>query len=363
MDKWLLSKVNTLIKSMDNSYSNYDVTESARLLEEFTDELSNWYVRRCRERYWVQGMGKDKVNAYLTLYTALVTLVRVAAPMIPFMSEEIYRNLVCSVNKNAPISVHYCDFPTYNEAFIDKHLEEQMESVLSVVVLGRAARNNAQIKNRQPLRLAYVKSDFKLDKQFVEIIEDELNVKNVIFTDDVSEFANYTFKPQLRTVGPKYGKYLGGIQKYLSSVNGNEAMEMLNTTGALTFTVDDKEVSLTVDDLLITAIQKPGFASQSSYGLTIVLDTNLDEELIVEGFMREFVSKVQTMRKDSGFEVMDHIEVYITGNDKLSDIISNNFDNVKSQILAEKLVLNSVCDNSKEWDLNEELLTIGVKKL
>lgn len=363
MDKWLVSKTNSLVKNLDKSYSEYNVPESAKLLETFTDELSNWYVRRSRSRYWVQGMPQDKVNAYLVLYNALVTLVKVAAPMIPFMSEEIYGNLVCSVDKNAPISVHFCDFPSYDESLINESMENEMEDVLKVVVLGRAARNNAQIKNRQPLAKAYIKSTVELDKQFVYIIEDELNVKEVVLTDDVSDFANYTFKPQLRTVGPKYGKFLGKIQKYLTELNGNAAMEELNNTGFLTFDIDGNEIKLSNDDLIINANQKEGFSSQSEMGVTVVLDINLTEELIEEGFIREFLSKVQNMRKDSGFEVMDHIDVYLSDNEKIVSIISKNFNTIKNQILAENLYVNTSCDNSKPVELNEESVTLGVVKL
>ncbi len=363
MDKWLLSRLNTLVKNLDYNYANYEVTGSAKLLEDFTDELSNWYVRRSRERYWVQGLSQDKINAYMVLYTALVTLSKVAAPMIPFMSEEIYRNLVCSIDPKAPISVHYCDFPTCDESMIDTKLEEAMNVVLEIVVLGRASRNNAQIKNRQPLAKAYVKSGVKLDDLYVDIISDELNVKEIVFTDDVSEFANYIFKPQLRTVGPKYGRFLGKIQGYLANIDGNKAMEDLTNNGSIKFDVDGNEIELTKDDLLITAIQKDGFSSQSSYGITVVIDMNLTPELIEEGYLREFVSKVQTMRKDSGFEVMDHINVHISDNDKLKDIIVKNFDKVKTQILAEKLIVDSKIDNSKQWELNDENIFIGVERI
>ena len=363
MDKWLLSKLNSLIKTIDNQLANYKTTEPAAALENFVDELSNWYVRRCRERFWTPGMEQDKINAYMTLYTALVTLSKLAAPFIPFMTEEIYRNLVCSVDKDAPISVHLCDFPVADESMIDQQLETQMEDVLDVVVLGRSARNNVQIKNRQPLANMYVKADFTLPGYFTDVIADELNVKKVTYTSDVRDFTTYIMKPQLKTIGPKYGKYLGQIRTILSEIDGNDAMDELNASGILKLTLSDTTAELTKDDLLIEMVQKEGFASASDHGTTVVLDTNLTPELVEEGYMREIVSKIQTMRKDSKFEVMDNISVYISGNDMIEEIIRKNIDTLKVEVLAKDVVFGQDTDNSKEWDLNGQMTKIGVKKI
>ena len=362
MDKWVLSKLNTVVKSVDNCLENYKITETTRILQDFIDDLSNWYVRRSRERFWETGMPQDKINAYMTLYTCLVTFAKVCAPMIPFMAEDIYRNLVCTNDKEAPISVHLCDFPKADEALIDKELEERMDEVLKVVFLGRACRNGAAIKNRQPLSKMYVSADFTLPEFFTEIIEDELNLKAVDFNADVSSFINYAFKPQLKTVGPKYGKFLGGIRTYLSEVNGNEAMAELNETGALTFEVNGTQISLTKDDLLISSAKMEGYESMSDYGITVVIDTNLTEELIEEGFVREIVSKIQTMRKDSGFEVMDNINITIAGSEKVVAIALKNADSIMGDTLGKSLV-NAESENAKEWDINGEKVTISVAKI
>ena len=363
MDKWLLSKLSTLIKTVDTDLDTYKITETARALDNFVDELSNWYVRRSRERFWTPGMEQDKINAYMTLYTALVTVSKVAAPMIPFMTDEIYRNLVCSVDKTAPISVHLCDFPVANERYIDSELEERMEDVLDIVVLGRACRNTAQIKNRQPIAKMYIKADYTLPEYFTDIIADELNVKSVEFANDVSAFTTYSFKPQLRTVGPKYGKYLGKIRELLSSVDGNAAMAELKANGVLVLDLGDVKAELTEEDLLIESAQKPGFASNSDHGVTVVLDTNLTPELIEEGYMRELVSKIQTMRKESGFEVMDNIRVYISGSEIIKDIVRKNFDEIKGEVLAKDVVFDTEFATSKNWDLNGQQVKLGVEKL
>ena len=362
MDKWLISKLNTLVKTVDENLAAYKITETARSIQDFTDELSNWYVRRSRERFWGKEMTQDKINAYMTLYTALVTLAKVAAPMIPFMTEDIYRNLVCSIDKNAPISVHLCDFPKYDESKIDRQLEDKMEEVLDIVVLGRACRNAANIKNRQPIGKMYVKAEHELDGLYKDIIADELNIKDVEFTDNVRACTTYSFKPQLKTVGPKYGKHLGAIRTYLSELDGNAAMDELESKGALTFECDGETVELTRDDLLIDAAQVEGFASESDFGITVVLDTRLSDELIEEGFVREIISKLQTMRKDSGFEVMDHISVYVDGNEKISAIIEKNADEIKDEVLAVSIVDGKKCDNSKEWNINGEKVFLGVTK-
>ena len=362
MDKWLLSKLNTAIKEVDNNLENYRIPEAARVLDNFVDEMSNWYVRRCRERFWAKGMEQDKINAYMTLYTALVEISKAAAPMVPFMTEEIYLNLVKSVNADAPESIHLCDFPEVHEEMIDKKLEESMDAALKMVVMGRAARNAANIKNRQPIGTMFVKAESELDEFFKEIIEDELNVKKVIFTDDVRDFTSYSFKPQLKTVGPKYGKQLGGIREYLGSLDGNAAMDELKAKGALVFDVNGTEVSLAEEDLLIEMSQKEGYVSEADNYMTVVLDTNLTEELIEEGFVYEVISKIQTMRKDADFEVMDHIKVSINENQKIADIVKANEKAISEKVLADAIVTDTELAVSKEWNVNGETVTIGVEK-
>ena len=363
MDKWLLSKLNSTVAEVDSNLDQYRIPEAAKALQDFVDEMSNWYVRRSRERFWAKGMEQDKINAYMTLYTALVTICKAAAPMIPFMTEDIYQNLVRSNDANAPESIHLCDFPVVNKDHIDKKLEEDMEDVLDAVVMGRACRNEAAIKNRQPISRMYIKSDFTLSEFYQEIIEDELNVKEVVFTDDVRDFTSYTFKPQLRTVGPKYGKQLGGIQKHLAALDGNAAMDELNADGALKFDVDGVAVELTKDDLLIDMAQKEGYVSQEDNKMTVVLDTNLTPELVEEGFVYEIISKIQTMRKESGFEVTDHIRVSINGNDKLSEIAQKNKEAISSKVLADELTSGMEYGVSKEWNINGENAVIAVERV
>ncbi len=363
MDKWLLSKLNSTVAEVDSNLDQYRIPEAAKALQDFVDEMSNWYVRRSRERFWAKGMEQDKINAYMTLYTALVTICKAAAPMIPFMTEDIYQNLVRSNDANAPESIHLCDFPVVNKDHIDKKLEEDMEDVLDAVVMGRACRNEAAIKNRQPISRMYIKSDFTLSEFYQEIIEDELNVKEVVFTDDVRDFTSYTFKPQLRTVGPKYGKQLGGIQKHLAALDGNAAMDELNADGALKFDVDGVAVELTKDDLLIDMAQKEGYVSQEDNRMTVVLDTNLTPELVEEGFVYEIISKIQTMRKESGFEVTDHIRVSINGNDKLSEIAQKNKEAISSKVLADELTSGAEYGVSKEWNINGENAVIAVERV
>ena len=362
MDKWLLSKLNTLVKTVDDYLNNYKITETARALQSFTDDMSNWYVRRCRERFWAKGMEQDKVNAYMTLYTALITLSKIAAPMIPFMTEEIYQNLVRSVDKNAPESIHLTDFPTVNEEFIDKDLEISMDEVLDIVVLGRAARNSANIKNRQPIGNMYVKAETVLDPFYVEIIEDELNVKAVEFKDDVEEFVSYSFKPQLKTVGPKYGKLLGKIKEALASLDGHAAMKSLNDTGSVDFEFDGEKVSLGREDLLIETAKNDDFVTEADNKTTVVLDIRLSEELIEEGFVRELISKIQTMRKEAGFEVVDHIVLSQTGNERIAEIIKKNEAVIKNDTLADEIVYNNVEGYTKDWNLNGENTSLGVSK-
>ncbi|MBO5946432.1 MAG: class I tRNA ligase family protein, partial [Clostridia bacterium] len=362
MDKWILSKLNSAVKTVDEYLDGYKITEATRVLESFVDELSNWYVRRSRERFWVKDMPEDKVNAYLTLYTALVTIAKISAPMIPFMTEDIYRNLVCSVDKSAPESIHLCDFPVADESMIDKSLEENMDEVTEVVVLGRACRNAAAIKNRQPVSRMFVKADRTPDESFIAVIREELNVKEVEFTDNVREFTTYSFKPQLRTVGPKYGKHLGFIRNVLATLDGNDAMDELEAKGAITFENMGETISLTKEDLLIEMTKKDGFESLSDRGITVVIDKRLTPELIEEGNVREIISKIQTMRKDSGFEVMDHIKVGITGNDAVWQIAERNAAEICDETLA-KSVESVALEFSKEWNINGEKVTISVEKI
>ena len=363
MDKWLLSRMNTMIAATDKNLEQYKIPEAAAALETFVDEMSNWYVRRCRDRFWAKGMEQDKINAYMTLYTALVNVCKCAAPMIPFMTEEIYQNIVRSVDASAPESIHLCLFPEADEAHVDKELEESMDEVLRIVVMGRACRNASNIKNRQPIAQMFVKADKALDSFYQEIIKNELNVKKVIFTDDVREFTSYTFKPQLRTVGPKYGKQLGGIRKYLAELDGNAAMDTLKAEGALRFDVNGVAVELTTDDLLIDTARKEGYVSQEDGTFTVVLDTNLTPALVEEGFVYELISKIQTMRKESGFEVMDRIRVSLSGNEKLSRVAAANEAAIAGKVLAEKIEKDTALANEKKWDINGEKVTIGVQKM
>ena len=363
MDKWLLSRLNTTVQAVDNDLANYKIPEAARALQEFVDEMSNWYVRRSRERFWAKGMEQDKINAYMTLYNALVTIAKTAAPMIPFMTEDMYQNLVRSVDKDAPESIHLCDFPTVNEAWIDKDLEADMKELLEIVVLGRACRNTANIKNRQPIGTMYVKAEKKMGEFYTDIIADELNVKEVKFADDVESFISYSFKPQLRTVGPKYGKLLGGIKQALTDIDGTAAMKELRGNGVLKLDINGNDVELTEEDLLIETAQTEGYVSESDGETSVVLDTNLTPELIEEGFVREIISKIQTMRKEAGFEVMDKIKVYAHGNDKIQEVMKAHEDEIKSEVLADEMVLGETDGYVKEWNINKETVTMGVKKL
>ena len=363
MDKWLLSRLESTVKAVDDNLANYRIPEAAKALQSFVDDMSNWYVRRSRERFWAKGMEQDKINAYMTLYTALVTICKTAAPMIPFMTEDIYQNLVRSVDKDAPESIHLCDFPTVNEAWIDKDLEADMKELLEIVVLGRACRNTANIKNRQPIGTMYVKAEKKMSEFYTDIIADELNVKEVKFADDVESFISYSFKPQLRTVGPKYGKLLGGIRQALTDINGTAAMNELRTNGVLKLDINGNDVELTEEDLLIETAQTEGYVSESDGETSVVLDTNLTPELIEEGFVREIISKIQTMRKEAGFEVMDKIVVYAHGNDKIQDVMKAHEDEIKSEVLADEMVLGETDGYVKEWNINKEAVTMGVKKL
>ena len=369
MDKWLLSKLNSAIKGTDENLANYRIPEAAKVLDEFVDDMSNWYVRRSRDRFWAKGMEQDKINAYMTLYTALVEICKAAAPMIPFMTEEIYQNLVRSINTEAPESIHLCDFPAVNESWIDKDLEKNMDEVLKIVVMGRACRNSANIKNRQPIGNMYVKAPNVLPEYFVEIIEDELNVKKVNFTEDVSAYTSYTFKPQLRTVGPKYGKFLGQIQKALAELDGNKAMAELKADGVLTLPSVSDDVKLSEEDLLITMTQMEGYVTEGDNTVTVVLDTNLTPELVEEGFVREIISKIQTMRKEAGFEVMDKISIYYHADEKVADIFNKYENDIMGDVLGTEVVAEADSFDSgengiycKEWNINGEKVLLGVKK-
>ena len=362
MDKWLLSKLNSVVKAVDENLASYKIPESARALQEFVDEMSNWYVRRSRERFWAKGMEQDKINAYMTLYTALVTISKAAAPMIPFMTEDMYQNLVRSVDPSAPESIHLCDFPQVKEEWINKELEDDMEALLKVVVLGRAARNTANIKNRQPIGTMFVKAEKEMDQFYTDIIADELNVKEVKFAKDVESFISYSFKPQLRTVGPKYGKLLNGIRTALTELNGTEAMKELKETGLLTLDIDGNKVELAEEDLLIETAQTEGYVTETDGDTSVVLDTNLTPELIEEGFVREIISKIQTMRKEAGFEVMDKIHVYAKDNQCIMDIMENHRDEIMSEVLAEEITLNEADGYVKEWNINKENVVLGVTR-
>ena len=362
MDKWLLSKLNTLVKAVDENLENYRIPESARALQDFVDDMSNWYVRRSRERFWAKGMEQDKINAYMTLYTALVTVAKVAAPMIPFMTEEIYQNLVKGLDANAAESIHLCDFPTYDAAMVDKELEANMDEVLKLVVMGRACRNAANIKNRQPIGKMFVKSEVKLPKFYQEIVEEELNIKEVEFTDDVRAFTSYTFKPQLKTVGPKYGKLLGGIRGALDTLDGNAAMDEVNATGMLKLDINGQEVVLLKEDLLIDMAQMEGYVSENDNNITVVLDTNLTETLLEEGFVREFISKIQTMRKEADFEVTDKIQVSYTGTEKAETLLAKFATQIGEEVLATAVEKKTPQGYTKEWNINGEKVTLGVEK-
>ena len=362
MDKWLLSRLYSSVKAVDDNLASYRIPETAKVLQSFVDDMSNWYVRRSRARFWAKGMEQDKINAYMTLYTALVTISKAAAPMIPFMTEDIYQNLVRTVDSSAPESIHLCDFPEVKEEMIDKELEKDMAEVLDIVVLGRAARNTSGIKNRQPIGTMFVKADSELNDFYKEIIEEELNVKNVEFTQDVSAYTSYTFKPQMRILGPKYGKQLGQIGKALAQVDGSAAKKQLDTEGVLTIELDSGKISLAPEELLISMTQQEGYVSQADRGMTVVLDTNLTPELIEEGFVREIISKIQTMRKEAGFEVTDHIEVCASGNDKIEAIMTDNMETIQHDVLADAISFGEEKGFSKEWNINGEKVKLSVDR-
>ena len=365
MDRWLLSRLYSTVKEVDEDLDNYKIPETAKALQSFVEDMSNWYVRRCRDRFWAKGMEQDKMNAYMTLYTALVTISKAAAPMIPFMTESIYQNLVCNLDSKAPESIHLCDFPEVKEEWIDKDLEAKMDVLLQIVVLGRACRNEANIKNRQPIGTLYVKDEKneELSDFYQEIIADELNVKKVIFTQDVSDFTAFTIKPQLRTLGRRFGSRLNALKEVLANLDGNAVVAELGEKGEITIQVEGADEVLSSEDLLIESAQKEGYVSQADRGITVVIDTNLTAELIEEGFVREIISKIQTMRKDAGFEVMDHIEVYEVGNDKITDIIAKNADQIKEEVLAQKIIIGSMQGHTAEWKINGEDVTLGVAKV
>ncbi len=361
MDRWVLSRLNSLIKEVDGDLEDYKITEAARALSEFVDDLSNWYVRRSRERYWAKGMEQDKINAYMTLFECLYKVSLLAAPMIPFMTEEIYRNIVISVDPEAPESIHLCSYPEADESLIDTKLEEDMDHVLKLVVMGRACRNAAAIKNRQPLSTMFIKAPFQLGEYFDDVIREELNVKELIFTDDVREFTTYEFKPQLRTVGPKYGRLLNKIRETLKDLDGNAAMDELKQNGKLSFVLDGSDVELTEDDLLIEMMEKPGYVSENNGELTVVLDTNLTDDLIDEGFVREIISKIQQMRKEADFNVTDHIRITYKGSEKISRIFETYKEAVMSDTLGEEVLKGELKGFEKSWDINGESCDIALE--
>ncbi len=362
MDKWLLSKLNSCVKTVDECLENYKIPEAAKALQAFVDDMSNWYVRRSRTRFWAKGMEQDKINAYMTLYTALVTISKAAAPMIPFMTEDIYQNIVRTVDSSAPESIHLCSYPEVQEDLIDRELEQNMDEVLQIVVLGRAARNVSGIKNRQPIGQMFVKAEKQLDDYYVEIVEEELNVKEVHFLEDVSELTDYSFKPQMRILGPKYGKDLGKIRQILSEIDGSATKKQLDQNGFLTITLNDVNINLMPEELLISTSQREGYVSQEDRGVTVVLDTNLTPELLEEGFVREIISKVQTMRKEAGFEVTDHIVLSGEGNEKIAQIVSDHAAEIQNDVLADEIAFDAARGYTKEWKINGEKVTLGVEK-
>ncbi|MCR4605576.1 MAG: isoleucine--tRNA ligase [Eubacterium sp.] len=363
MDKWLLSKLNSTVKTVDEELGNYCIPETAKALQSFVDEMSNWYVRRCRDRFWAKGMEQDKINAYMTLYTALVTISKAAAPMIPFMTESIYQNLVREVDKNTPESIHLCDFPEVKEEYIDTELEAKMDELLQIVVLGRAARNTANIKNRQPIGKIYVNAEGELSDYYTSIIADELNVKNVEFTDDTSEFTDYSIKPNFKTLGKRFGGKINQVKDILAGLNGNEAMAQINEKGAVKITLEGLDEIIEKDDLVIETKQMEDFVSENDRGVTVVIDTRLSDELIEEGFVRELISKIQTMRKEADYEVMDHIRVYVDGNDKIRKIFTDNEETIKNEVLANEIAYDSQGGTIKEWKINGESVILGTETL
>ena len=363
MDKWLLSRLHSTVKEVDDNLENYRIPETAKALQQFVEDMSNWYVRRCRDRFWAKGMEQDKINAYMTLYTALVTISKAAAPMIPFMTESIYQNLVCGLETDAPESIHLCDFPAVVPEWIDADLEQKMKELLDIVVLGRACRNTANIKNRQPVAKLYVRTDRTLSEFYQKIMEDELNVKEVIFTDDVREFTSYRFKPQLRTLGRRFGSRINALKEVLAGLPGNETMDTLNEKGEITVCLEGVDEVLTKEDLLVESAQMEGFVSETDHGITVVLDTKLTKELIEEGFVREIISKIQTMRKENDFEVMDHIRLYQDANQKIHDIIMRNAEQIKSEVLADRIFLGEMRGHTATWNINGESVMFGVTKV
>ena len=359
MDKWLLSRMNSMVQGVDENLGNYRIPEAARVLQNFVDDLSNWYVRRGRDRYKAEGMPQDKINAYMTLYTALVTTAKVAAPMIPFMAESIYRNLVCVNDATAPESVHLCAFPEVNTAWIDKQLEADMDIVLKVVVLGRAARAGANLKNRQPLAGMVVIADTALGQYYDDIIADELNVHGVTFSDDPDQFVSYTFKPQLKTVGPKFGPKLGAIRQLLPTIDGSAAKKELDTAGHLTLHLADGDIELLPEDLLIDTVPKEGYFTLTDNGITVAIDTTLTDELIEEGNVRELASKIQTMRKECGFQVADSVRVTLSGAESMTALAPK----VAQLISGEVVVGEPSGECVKEWNVNGETVTIALVKL
>ena len=364
MDKWVLSKLNTLIKTVDDGLKDYKIFETARTIQDFTDELSNWYVRRGRERYWGKDMTADKAAAYTTLYTVLVTLAKVCAPYVPFMTESMYRNLVTPFYKDAPESVHLCDFPVADESLIDPELEKGMEDVLEIVVLGRAARNGSNVKNRQPLKKLYIATDRKvnLTEELYGIARDDLNVKEFEILHDATAFVTYKLKPQLKTLGPRYGKALGAIREFLNACDAAKVVATVKAGKTYSVELGGVTVDFTLDDLLISSEPAEGYVSESGNGLTVVLDVHLTDELILEGALREIVSRVQNMRKEAGFEVTDRIILGYVAEGVCGRVFKELKDEIAADVLAET-VTAELNGYQKEFDINGDKVTLSVKKV
>ncbi|MBR5230615.1 MAG: class I tRNA ligase family protein [Clostridia bacterium] len=363
MDKWILSRLNTLIKGVDDDLEHFRITEATRKLTDFVDVLSNWYIRLGRDRFWGKGMEGDKEAAFITLYTVLESLTRLIAPFVPFMAESMYQNIVRTVNPDAPESVHLCDYPVCDETMIDESVERQMADVETVVVLGRSCRNLSNMKVRQPLQNLYI-SGADFGEEYKHLVEDELNVKNVEFIQNAGQFVSYDLKPNFFTLKARYGRFLGRMRGEMQKLDGAAVVAAFDKGETVTFTIDDTEIVLTKEDVLVEAVKKEGFTSQVEGALTVVLDTNLTEELIEEGYAREFVSKVQSMRKDAGFDVTDRIAITCSCGDKLMKALEKGRDIILSGVLADSLTLGEAAGEAvKEWDINGESATIGVKRV
>ncbi len=362
MDRWILSRLNTLVKNVCGYLDEYKLTEPSREMDKFVDDFSNWYIRRCRGRFWASGMEHDKVDAFMTLYTVLKTFCKLAAPFTPFMTETMYQNIVRSVDKEAPESVHLCAYPEADESLIDAELEKGMDIVLKAVVLGRSARNSAAIKNRQPIANMYVSGIEEPGEMFTELIEGELNIKKVSFGADATEYISYNVKPQLKTLGPKYGKLLGAIKVHLEQGDGLKIVNTVREKGVYTFDANGETIELLEEDMLIEPTHKPGFVVESGGGISVILETTLSDKLIEEGFVREMISKIQTMRKEAGFEVIDHIRLAVTGNEKLCGVVKRNAAEISAEVLADKIE-ETLSGYEKQWDINGQTADFSVEKI